>query len=177
MGRSDRYKPNLFERWEKLILRIAVLGFTVLLVGQILLTLDTPRKYLSRVDKLEGEAVTFQMPMVAEKPLTITENAPVASPFTLLRERRALVVRMIQPNPDPAIYITVNGQRAGDFRRGDVKLVVYEGDYIEIDASASQTIANFIVNVPGGGLLYPEDGFVLEGKEGPIPVGKVKFRH
>lgn len=177
MGRADRYKPNLFERWEKLALRIALLCLIALLTGQILLILDTPRRYLSRVDRLEGEAVTFQMPMVAEKPLTITENAPVASPLTLLRERRAIVIRMIKPNPDPTIYITVNGQRAGDFRRSEVKLVVYEGDYIEIDASASQTIATFIVNVPSGGLVYPEDGFVLEGKEGPIAVGKVKFKH
>ena len=165
MGRSDRYKPNLFERWEKLALRTAVGCLTLLLVGQTLLMLDMPRRYLSRVDRLEGEAVSFHTPIVAEKPLTITENTPVASPFALLRERRALVVRMIQPKPDSAIYITVNGQRAGDFRRGDVRIVVYEGDYVEIDASASSQVANFVVNVPGGGLQYPEDGLVLEGRE------------
>ncbi|HMM21325.1 MAG TPA: hypothetical protein PKA10_11335 [Selenomonadales bacterium] len=177
MGRSDRYKPNLFERWEKLALRTAAGCLTLLLIAQALLMLDTPRRYLSRVDRLEGEAVSLKTPIVAEKPLTITENAPVASPFALLRERRALVVRMIHPPPDPTVYITVNGQRAGDFRRGDVKIIVYEGDYVEIDASALATAASFVVSIPGGGLTEPEDGLVLEGREGPIPVGKVKFKH
>lgn len=172
-----RYKPyNPFDRWEPLLVRLAATCVAVLLLAQVLLYHDTPRRYLSRVDKLEGEAVTWQTPLVASAPLVISEGSPVANRHHILRDSRNVVVRMISPVGAADVYAVVNGERVGSFGGGEVVVTVYDGDYLEIDASRLPSAGRFVVAVPDGDLVSPPNGVIVEGRGATLPVGKVKFK-
>ncbi|HWQ60718.1 MAG TPA: hypothetical protein VN521_00295, partial [Negativicutes bacterium] len=126
-----RHKPyNPFDRWEPLLIRLAAACVAVLLLAQTLIYHDTPRRYLSRVDRLEGDPVTWQTPLVAEVPLVISESSPVAHRRPFLREGREIVVRMVSPSAAADVYAVVNGERVGDFGGGEIAVTVYEGDYL-----------------------------------------------
>ncbi len=174
MSRYRPYRP--FERWEPLIIRLAVFCAAALLVVQLLLYQDVPRSYLSRVDRLEGDSVTWQTPLVAGTPLVISEGSPVANRFTLLRDSRKVVIRIVQPAAAANVYVVLNGERAGDFAAGEAAVTVYDGDYLEIDAGQLATAGRFVVAVPDGGLASPLHGAIVEGGGGVVPVGKVKFK-
>lgn len=173
-----RRKPtDVFDRWEPLLVRLALGCLAVLVAAQVLLYAETPRRYLSRVDRLEGEPVTWQTPLVAEAPLVISEGSPVAGPFSRLRPGRTVVIRMVRPPAHPEVFVSVNGARAGDFAGGEARLTVYDGDYVEIDAGRLAAPGRFVVDVAGGGLESPTDGMVVEGRGAGLAVGKVKFKH
>lgn len=175
MRRRKKYNP--FESWEPLIIRLAAACVIALVAVQALIYHDTPRRYLSRVDKLEGDPVTWQTPLVAEAPLVISEGSPVASRIHMLRENRLVVIRIVHPAAAADVYPLVNGERAGDFKSGEASVTVYDGDYLEIDASRLPAAGRFVVTVPDGGLVSPLDGLVVEGRGAAVPIGKVKFKH
>lgn len=169
-----RSRKNPFVRWDWLLLRVAAGCVAILLASQLIRLSEGPRRHLSRVDRLEGEPATLQMPYYASAPGQ--ENAPVVNRIEWLREHKTITVRMIQPQQHAGVHVTVNGKRAGDFRRGQVELTVYEGDYLEIDAGALRQPGRFVVNAPEGGVAAPADGLALEGQGEAIPIGKVKFK-
>lgn len=174
MSRRKKYNP--FVRWEPFLIRLAAACVTVLVAVQVLIFHDTPRSYLSRVDKLEGDPVTWQTPLVAETPLVISEGSPVASRIQMLRENRLVVIRIVQPAAAADVYPVVNGERVGDFKSGEADVTVYDGDYLEIDAGSLSASGRFVVTVPDGGLVSPLDGLVVEGRGATVPIGKVKFK-
>lgn len=169
-----RAKSAFFDYWEKPLLYLAVSCGVLLFVAQILLYKDSTRQYLSWVDKLEGQTVLLDTPGAHTNPVTIVDNSPVAEPLQVIREHRTITVKMLSPAKRDGVYLTVNGETAGDFKQGEVDLTVYEGDYLEIDASFLHEKGVFIV--AGAGLASPVDGIMLEGKETKIPVGQVKFK-
>jgi hypothetical protein len=174
---SRRKQHNPFTPWEPFIARLAAACVIALVAVQVVLYHDTPRRYLSRVDKIEGDPVTWQTPLVAEAPLVISEGSPVASRIHLLRENRLVVIRIVQPPAAAEVYPVINGERIGDFRTGEASVTVYDGDYLEIDASRLTVPGRFVVSVPGGGLEAPLDGLVVEGRGATVAIGKVKFKH
>ncbi len=173
---TRRKQHNPFDRWETMLIRLAAACVATLFLVQVIIYHDVPRRYLSRVDRLEGEAVTWQTPLVAGTPLVISEGSPVARRRHLLRDNREIVVRMVSPAASADAYAVVNGERAGDFGGGAVAVAVYEGDYVEIDASRLPVAARFVVTVPDGGLVSPANGALIEGRGEVIPVGKVKLK-
>ncbi|MDT8901184.1 hypothetical protein [Anaeroselena agilis] len=175
MRRRKKYNP--FESLETFLIRLAASCVIALVAVQVLVYHDAPRRYLSRVDRLEGDPVTWQTPLVAGRPLVISENAPVASRINMLREHRLIVIRIVQPAAADDVYPVVNGERAGNFKNGEAAVTVYDGDYLEIDASRLPAAGRFVVTVPGGGLIAPLDGLVVEGRGAAVPIGKVKFKH
>lgn len=175
MRRRNKYNP--FVSWEPFLIRLAAACVIALVAVQVLIYHDTPRRYLSLVDKLEGEPVTWQTPLVAEAPLIISEGSAVASRIQMLRENRLVVIRIVQPAAAADVYPIVNGERVGDFKSGEVAVTVFDGDYLEIDASRLPTAGRFVVAVPGGGLVSPLDGLLVEGRGAAVPIGKVKFKH
>jgi hypothetical protein len=174
---SRRKQRNPFTPWEPFLIRLAAACVIALVAVQVVLYHDAPRRYLSRVDKLEGDPVTWQTPLVAEAPLVISEGSPVASRINLLRENRRVVVRIVQPPAAAEAYLVLNGERIGDFRTGEAAATVYDGDYLEIDAGRLPAAGRFVISVPDGGLETPLDGLVVEGRGAAVPVGKVKFKH
>lgn len=172
-----RRKNDMFGRWDTLILRLTICCLVLLALSQAALLTETPRRYLSQVDRLEGETVSWQTPLVAAVPPTAPQSAPAAYSLDRLRPGREVILRLVRPPADPDIFVLVNGKRQGDFAAGEVNLAVYDGDYLEVDASRRPTPVRFVVRLPDGGLDSPLDGTVLEGAGGIIAVGKVKVKH
>lgn len=161
---------------ESILLRVSIFCFGLLLISQTLLVKEGTRIYLSKVDKLEGEHISLDGPFYAGMPLTITDNTVVTNRLQSLRPSKVIIIRMIKPAGSQYIYATVNGQVMGDFRHGDIKLTVYDGDYVEIDATLLKESAQFVIHVPGTELISPVDGLVLESNGTVASVGKIKFR-
>jgi len=163
-------------RGEVVLLNLAVFFLALLLITQAFLFKDSIRPYLSIVDRYEGEQISFEIPLYAAAPLKISDTGEVSSRLQSLRHSKVVIIRMIQPANHSNIFVTVNGKVVDDFRKGEVKLTVYDGDYVEIDAVSHQEAAQFIINVPNSSLISPIDGLVLEGAGSLIPVGKIKFK-
>lgn len=165
-----------FDRWSQVLVKVAMVCVILLIISQILLLKDGPRRLLSRVDQMEGESISFQMPRYAAMPLNVQDKTVVTNPIKSLREGKSLVIRMIKPEQHSGIFVTINGEKSGDFGRGDVKVTVYDGDYVEIDTTGLADRARFVVNVPSGGLSWPLDGLVIEGSGTNLTIGKIKFK-
>lgn len=162
---------------ETLFIRAAIAFLFVLVVVQFFFLKDTTRSYLSYIDRLEGESVSIQMPLYSIKPLYISETSQAAAnPLKTLRESKVIIVRMVTPRSSQSVFLTVNGQTAGDFGSGDLKVTVFNGDYLEIDASAFSETAQFVTHIPNAGVAYPEDGMLIEAKGATVTIGKVKFK-
>ena len=169
-----RAKTTFFDYCGKPLLYLAISCVVLLLVSQALLLHEVPRHYLSQVDSLEGDSATFPVQVALGQPMTVTDNSPVNNNLSWLRKHKLVTVKMVKPSKCAEVYITVNGSPAGDFRLGEVTVTVFEGDYLEIDATLLRDKCVLIVQ--GAGLASPEDGRVVEGEKGIISVGKVKFK-
>lgn len=162
---------------DRIIYKLAIV-FIVILVGvQMLHISDKTRMYISRVDRLEGEQITLEGTYYAEAPLEIKENDAAAGYFKSLRESRVLNLRLIKPGSSLDVRAVVNGKVVDDFRKGSIRLVVYDGDYVEVDATALHEPVQVIVNVIGNKIIAPIDGLYLEGNGNVLPIGKVKFKN
>lgn len=160
---------------DKLILKLAVLFVVLLVISQTLLLKETTRMHMSRVDKLEGEPISLQEPSYANSP-PHQNTTWMAGQFKSLRENKVISIRMIKPSGNSQICAIVNGKVMDDFRKGSVRLTVYDGDYVEIDATAHKGVSQFVVNILGSKVAAPMDGLSLEGNANIVPVGKVKFK-
>ncbi|HEY3425074.1 MAG TPA: hypothetical protein VGL27_09780 [Negativicutes bacterium] len=156
------------------MLRLAVICAGILVISQVLLLKEGTRFYLSQVDRLEGEQISLQLPLYAGTPLNIMETI-VTNHLKSLRESKVIMIRMIKPLQSNNVFVTVNGKVMDSFQKNSIKLTVYDGDYVEIDATLLKEQAQFIVNVPGSGLSVPIDGLVLESNSSVVVVGKIKF--
>jgi hypothetical protein len=175
--RHYRDNNGFFNFWEKPLFYLALGCFIILFLSQALLLKEIPRRYMSAVDKLEGESVYLENLVAAGEPVTVTDHSPVVNRQTLQREHKTIVVRMLIPARSREVFVLVNGSRVGDFQHGELALTVFEGDYLEIDAQLLNGPARFVLNIHGPGVVAPEDGLLLEGKAQIITIGKVKFSH
>lgn len=162
--------------WEKWITRGAVASLILLTAVQTVIFHAEVRPYLSQVDRLEGETVNHDLTRYTSSPLEVGERTVVTTRVPVLRQSRMIVIRMIQPRSRSDIYVMINGEKVADFGRGDVQLTVYDGDYVEIECSATDQVARFVVTVPSGGLLSPIDGLLVDQKGSVATIGKIKFR-
>lgn len=131
---------------------------------------------MSRVDKLEGENISLQEPIYANSQLN-QSTTWMAGQFKSLRETKAINIRMIKPTGNSQIYAIVNGKVVDDFRKGSVRLAVYDGDYVEIDTTSYQGTSQFVVNVLGSKVASPMDGLLLDGNSNIVSIGKIKFKN
>lgn len=161
---------------EAVLLRLSACCIGLLIISQAMLFKDNVRPYLSRVDMFEGDQISFQMPQYAAVPLQISEATEVGR-LQALRNSKVMIIRMIKPANDSNIFVTINGKVIDDFRKGEVKLTVYEGDYVEIDAGGQKEPVQFVVNVPSNALISPIDGLLLEGRGEILSIGKIKFKN
>ncbi|MBP2653543.1 MAG: hypothetical protein H6Q73_1112 [Firmicutes bacterium] len=162
--------------WERRLIIFTISCLVLLVVSQVLMLKETPRRYLSRVDRLEGDSVLLEQQNYVENKVLEDVDFPAVSWLELLRPHKIMTVRMIQPTAADDVYVTINGKPAGDFRHGEVRVTVYDGDYVEIDARLLQEMGRFVVNVPKNEVYSPDDGRLIEGKLDLIPIGKVRFK-
>ena len=173
-----RSKDKWITHVEGVFMRVIIICITALLISQILLLKEGTRLYLSKVDKMEGEDLTLAMPLYAGTPLQITEETTVLKNYqNLLRRSKTIAIKMIKAADNPTVFVMVNGKKVADFGKGDSKITVYDGDYVEIDATTLSGPVQFVIKVPDNGLSSPQDGLVVEGSKMVFPVGKIKFKN
>jgi len=171
-----RSKDQWITHVDDILRRLIIFFVTALLLSQILLLKEGTRMYLSKVDRMEGEDLTIAMPLYADTPLQITEEATVLKNYqNLLRRSKIIVIKMVKPSTNAMVFVIVNGKKTENFSKGDCKITVYDGDYVEIDATSLSQPTQFVVKVSDNGLLSPQDGLVVEGAKMIFPVGKIKF--
>ncbi|HWR45263.1 hypothetical protein [Sporomusa sp.] len=182
-NRNHKFRRKKFLTVDRLLIRLATAAVVLLLVVQTLLLSADARKYLSLVDKLEGEQITSPATMYAadvpwpnpNKEMSAV-NKVVTKSIRTLRPSQNVTIRMINPPASDDAVVTVNGETGGHFGKGKVDLTIYDGDYIEIDAVNVKIPAQFIIDTHHGDMIYPVDGIMLESKNNMIVVGKVVFK-
>ena len=173
-----RSKDKWITIMEDVLVRLIFMCIIILIISQILLLKEGTRLYLSNVDKMEGEDLTRSMPLYADTPRQITEEITVLRNYqNLLRSSKVIMIKMINAPSNPNVFILVNGKKIDDFAKGDSKLTVYDGDYVEIDASRISQTVQFVIKVPDKGLISPQDGSIIEGSKAVFAVGKIKFKN
>lgn len=164
-----------FNKWEKLLMYFTVCCLVMLLLSQALLYRDGTRKYLSWVDKIEGDSIMLSYP--GSPGSSAYGNSPVAITISPQRPTKSIVLKVLKPDYTFAAWVNVNGRRVADFGRGEVRLDVFEGDFIEIDATHLDDQATFNVRVTEEGVLSPKSGMTFSGRAAMLSVGSVKFNH
>lgn len=173
-----RIKDKWLMRIDDVLLSLITISLVVMLISQILLLKEGTRLYLSKVDKMEGEDLFATMPLYADIPLQITEEATVVKSYqNLLRSSKVIVIKMLKNPTNPNVFIMINGKKIDDFSKGDSKLTVYDGDYVEIDGTFLKQSVDFLIKVPDKGLLSPQDGIIVTGEKKIFPIGKIKFKN
>jgi hypothetical protein len=163
---------------ETILFRLILFFVVALFISQLLLFKEGTRMYLSKVDKMEGEKITAAMPLYADTPLQITEDTTVVKGYqNLLRKSKVIFIHMVNPSDNLDTYVVVNGKRTDHFTKGNCRITVYDGDYVEIDATSFERPVQFIINVPDNDLLSPSNGLVVEGSKSILPIGKIKFKN
>ena len=106
-NRNDKFRRKHFYVIDRLLIKLATAAVVLLLVVQVLLVHGEARKYLSLVDKLEGEQITSPATMyAADVPLPNadrtmnTVNKVVAKSMRTLRPgkkitRRPVLMRLL----------------------------------------------------------------------------------
>ncbi|MGI6093435.1 MAG: hypothetical protein GX348_02775 [Veillonellaceae bacterium] len=170
-------KWNWLLNIDKLIFKLASVLIVTLVSIQLLHINDNMRLYISKVDRLEGDNISLEGTYHAEAPLQIKDSESAAGYFKSFRASKVLNLRLIKPQASSDICATVNGKVIDDFRKGSVRLIVYDGDYVEIDSTAFQGPVQAVVNVIGDKVEAPIDGLFLEGNGNMLPIGRVKFKN
>ena len=155
---------------DKLLLNIAVIAVCSLLVAQVVLFIDGTRYYVSQTDRLEGEQLAFGRPGTQEMPARV-----VIEPLEKLRRGKTLTIKMLSAGKQPNVFVRVNGRQAGNFMDGIVRLIVYENDYLDIDATRSDELIRYLIEGDAGFLL-PIIGTELETKGDLAAIGGIRFK-
>jgi len=171
-------KNKWADRIEHVFIYAIVLCITGLLISQMLLLEAGTRFYLSKVDNMEGEDITSNVASSADGPLTISEETTVLKGYeNLLRTSKVIVIYPRGVSKNATVFVMVNGKTIDNFSQGECRLIVYDGDYVEIDARAVKEPVEFLIKVPAKGVVSPQDGLIVEGEHAVFPIGKIKFKN
>jgi hypothetical protein len=168
LRKSERIWQNIL-RGEAFLIRFVFVSVLILLLSQAVLFRNDTRTYFSKVDYLEGQ------PLSAEEKnqnSNLVENVIHTKPT--LRKSKNITIHMIKPAGSKDVFVTINGQPAGDFTHGYVTILVYGGDFVEIDATKMPETAQYIVNTDSDELKIL-NGLLLESQHNIVTLGKIKF--
>lgn len=158
----------LAERVEAALLRAAVVGLLLLLVGQGLLATDA-RSWLSYVYRLEG---------IAYDPLAMVKPEAVGALY-------------LSPEPDPVPTLTllvvdrpsaaglrllVNGHPVADFAHPQMTVPVRDGDRLDLDGRGVRGSLRVRVVDAAPGVRWPPEGLEVAVRGDVRPLGRVDVR-
>lgn len=168
MTEQQNKLPNFIDR---LLPRLVIAALSFLLVAQIVLFMDGTRQYISLTDKLEGEQIALTRPESKQE----KSVQAVLEPLQRLRKGYKLTLTVVSAETKPNITVHVNNQPVGNFRNGVIQMMVYENDYLEIDATEWPQLARFRVVVDPG-ILLPISGVELDTRGDVAAIGRVKLK-
>ncbi|EGO64919.1 hypothetical protein ALO_05548 [Acetonema longum DSM 6540] len=149
--------------------------FCVVVLGliQLLLFFDESRIFLSRIDKLEGDRVALEF--TPDNPGNEAEGRSVWQEFQILRRGQKMQIKVLTGSGNQ-VYIKINGNRAGTLAPGLATVTVYDGDYLEIDATLQTEPVSYQVVKVDPGIVSPFAGAILETRGDTAPIGRIKLK-
>ncbi len=121
------------KKLDSFLLKIILVFLALLIASQFFLLFDFSRPYFSRLDKLEGDSILIEQ--------AVTENVAI------VKKSANIKVTMNEPQTNPRVFLTVNGQVVGNFASGYVATMVFDGDIVEIDAQLYPHSSIYIVEI------------------------------
>lgn len=161
--REQPYEERLlkaYDRWEKPLFRLILLGFALLVIIQGILATDSGRMMLSAVDRMEGERTDGAMPVVAED-----------------RQPAQLTIRSVGPVGDlNKVWVKVDGIPVDNFEHNEVTIAVRQDDVVTIDTSAIEGLYRFEIDHNDPHMSYPTPGLLVESNQGqPAEIGPIDY--
>lgn len=155
---------DIFNRVEKGLIRVVVLGIVIMVVVQGFMSVDPIRLYLSWGERMEGE--TIQLPVA-----TTSENADPDAEQAISPQAR-VAIEISQFSSLPRAQVLVNGQKKAAFTGKRASVTVCAGDTIEVDATAYNFPIDFNIAAVSSNLAFPEKGQVYTSNQSIVMVGK-----
>ncbi|PWK14293.1 hypothetical protein [Tumebacillus permanentifrigoris] len=152
-----------YERLEKPLSRIVLLGFVLIVVAQVLLAFPSGRHLLSLTDRLEGTRQSGGvMPTAAQS------DEPTQVTITNVDQQQAW----------PNIWVKLNGVPVVNFMKSEVTVPVKEGDVLTLDSSSVEGVFRFQIDHNSPHISFPVPGTLVESNQdraaevGPIHLMK-----
>lgn len=158
---------------DKKIQPAAIFCVAVLVVIQLLLFFDESRIFFSRIDKLEGDRVALEF--TPDKPGNEAEGRSVWQEFQVLRRGRKMQIKVLTGSGNQ-VYIKINGNRVDALAPGLAAVTVYDGDYLEIDATLQPGPVSYQVVKVDPDIISPFAGAVLTTRGNIAPIGRIKLK-
>lgn len=155
---------KIIEKFEKILLRVIILGLIALFLAQSLLTVDSMRFYLSWAERLEGEPLPGCSGSTAR--VMETDSGIFANLTIELKDFSSLA----------KADLLINGEKAADFRNKKVIVKVYPEDILEIDGSFYNLPVDFQVVKVSENILEPALNRTVKTENNVALLGKVRFK-
>lgn len=156
---------DLFERVERILMRLVVIALVAVVVVQGVMTNDQARFYLSWSERMEGQALNLEEADSGTAASSTTQSA--VAPQALL----TLGVKDFASLPKARVL--VNGQEYGAFNSSKVELKISPQDVVEIDSTAYNFPVEFQVISRSPNLAYPRQGQIYAANQSMVMVGKI----
>ncbi|ASS75165.1 hypothetical protein CIG75_09340 [Tumebacillus algifaecis] len=149
-----------YERLEKPLFKLILLGFALILIGQMALSTAAGRQFLSATDRMEGQRANGVMPAAATEKSTAN-----------------ITIRSVEADaPLSKVWVKVNGVPSAAFQDEEVTVSVHQGDVVTVDTSELPGVYRFEVDHDNPGISYPVPGMLVEAMEGQLAeVGPIHF--
>lgn len=146
--------------WEKGLHITLVLSFSLLLILQVISTVEPFRFYLNSTERFEG---------VAWPP----GNHSRASGSS---RHSKIEVELLEHAASPRVFVLINGRPAAIFNKQRVLIGVQEGDEILIDGSKLGGPLTFRVKGLSSQVLWPPSDYLITTNSSRVSLGKVKMK-
>lgn len=152
-----------YERLEKPLARVVLIGFLCILIAQVLLAFPAGRRLLSMTDRLEGARQSGGVMAT-----TAQNDEPMQITITNVDQEQAL----------PNVWIKLNGVPVVNFLKPEETVRVKEGDVLTVDSSGVEGVFRFQVDHNDPHISYPVPGTLVESNQdkaaevGPIHLMK-----
>ncbi|MFD2168723.1 hypothetical protein [Tumebacillus lipolyticus] len=150
---------NAYERLEKPLFRVILLGFVLILIAQLVLSTPQGRQFLSATDRMEGQRATGVLPAAAESAAAQLTIRSVDATASLSK-----------------VWVKVNGVPTSPFQDGMATVSIKQGDVVTVDTTLLPGVFRFEVDHDDPAISYPIPGMLVEAMEGQLAeVGPIHF--
>jgi hypothetical protein len=159
---------NIWDRLERLLMRLVVIGIVAIVLVQGIMTHDSWRLYLSWGERMEGQSIEYPAINMPEREL------PRKHGSTAHYSRQAdLVLEAKEYSSLPRAVLLVNGQKTASFEETKKTLKVRGGDVVEIDSTAYNFPIEYVVREVSPNCTSPKKGQLFTANQNIVMVGKI----
>jgi hypothetical protein len=148
-----KWFSSFTEKMEQFLFYLALFFIFLLLASQALMTNDTIRYYLSRIEQLEG------VPLFAAVEDGEDEHETEgAAPVTSMKKGYSLGLKIVKMVEGAELYVMLNGKSNTALSEENTVIKVEPGDLIEISGNVPGAIPVEVIVTEVQGLANPQPG-------------------